>query len=141
MLPKIGQPIADIPPATTHINRDIVLGGTGGDLLCAWDGCGIGFDDTLHFNRHVEETHIGKLQNVYVCRWNDCPRFGTPIHKRNKMQAHMRMHTDHRPFHCLVGECDARFRRPENLHKHWKSKHDKEDRSKTLDELKKLGYI
>lgn len=87
------------------------------NLVCLWHGCKHQepFSTPADLTDHVNEQHIGRGKDAYVCLWGDCASInndktepeGRAFRSRQKVLRHLQSHTGHKPFICEV--CDQAF--------------------------------
>ncbi|EJW04746.1 hypothetical protein EDEG_01036 [Edhazardia aedis USNM 41457] len=84
------------------------------EMECLWDGCNLFIEDdiTKHIQKHIEK------QSEYMCMWKDCKRYKEKQANKYTLQAHVRKHTNEKPFQCK--RCDKKYTRSDALNKHTK---------------------
>jgi hypothetical protein len=121
--PSAATPLADPDPDPIAMDRDRdretdTGTGTGGHP-CRWAGCGRRFGEPGELASHLVIEHVPKRSETFVCRWTECPRFGSAQPSRFALIAHVRRHTGDRPYVCTG--CGRRFARSDALGKHSKT--------------------
>jgi hypothetical protein len=94
-LPVVVDPSPIQDPGPPARAQSPIHPGTGGDHICRWLGCGLGFDSPAALMVHVTDDHVGSKKATYVCEWDDCPRAleGRVFSQRQKVLRHMQTHT------------------------------------------------
>lgn len=82
---------------------------------CKWNNCGQNQEDELiqHVNTHIES------QTEYMCLWENCKKYGERQSSKYALQAHVRKHTNDRPYAC--NKCTKQYTRSDALNKHAKA--------------------
>lgn len=95
-------------------------------MLCNWDGCEENVDEniTAHINAHIES------QKTYACMWKGCKRFNEKQSNKYTLQAHVRKHTNERPYQC--SKCSKQYTRSDALNKHIKNHQKVEEETEEL---------
>lgn len=84
-------------------------------MKCDWEDCDESSveDITAHINKHIE------LQKEYnACMWIGCKRFREKQSNKYTLQAHVRKHTNEKPYKCT--KCTKKYTRSDALNKHLK---------------------
>lgn len=84
-------------------------------MKCDWENCDESSveDITTHINKHIE---CQKEHNA--CMWIGCKRFKEKQSNKYTLQAHVRKHTNEKPYKCT--KCTKKYTRSDALNKHFK---------------------
>lgn len=97
-------------------------------MECKWKGCNEYLEEEIiqHVGTHIE------LQTEYMCLWEGCKKYGEKQSSKYALQAHVRKHTNDRPYGC--SKCTKQYTRSDALNKHLKN------HAKLEDEINDLNY-
>lgn len=61
---------------------------------CLWQDCKEAFSTEKELHRHILDKHVPKSDQPaeYTCKWMSCNRFTKPIHDRQVVLSHLRIH-------------------------------------------------
>ncbi|KAM0687023.1 hypothetical protein COBT_001745 [Conglomerata obtusa] len=102
-------------------------------MQCYWEGClEINIEDiTAHINKHIESQ-----KDNYTCMWEGCKRYGEKQSNKYTLQAHVRKHTNEKPYKC--NKCTKKYTRSDALNKHLKHHQKMEEE---MDELISISNV
>lgn len=83
-------------------------------MQCYWENCNV---FTTEISSHIQ-THI-ENQKEHKCLWVGCKRFNEKQSSKYTLQAHVRKHTNDRPYQC--NKCIKQYTRSDALNKHLKT--------------------
>ncbi len=90
---------------------------------CRWGACTETFATLDALNDHLALTHVGGGRPEYYCEWTGCARASQGeegvFKQRQKLQRHLQMHINFRPFQCE--QCGARFSESSGLQLHMRT--------------------
>ena len=87
------------------------------------DLCNETFYSSVELTTHLARQHVGKLEDEFVCRWQNCFRKGREYDVKNLLKEHVRSHSGVKHYQCYYEGCTARFTYRKSLRGHVKTKH------------------